>query len=95
MLSEAQIHAEAGIIIGIAMGRDKVKRRKAWRANEDPLGYVLGVEAIVSLVNRASFVTNHGFKNDLHPEYVTAENGTDPGYKSTLHPGSVPPEGGQ
>lgn len=42
----------------------------------------------------APYVTNHGSKCDLHPEYVTAENGTDHGYKSILSPGSVPSEGG-
>ena len=54
MLTEAQVYAEAGVIIGIAMGREKVKRGKAWRANEDPLAYVMAVEAVVSLVQRAA-----------------------------------------
>lgn len=52
-LTEAQVYAEAGVIIAIAMGREKLKRGRAWRANEDPIAYVFGVEAIVSLVNRA------------------------------------------
>ncbi|MES5044508.1 hypothetical protein ABVB72_04445 [Rhizobium nepotum] len=58
-MSEEQIYAEAGRIIQIAMGREKVSRgrgRKAapsWRANEDPLGYWCGVEAIVDLVRAA------------------------------------------
>lgn len=60
MLSERQIYAEAGAIIQIAMGRinqvsgDRRHARKVWAANEDPLGYVMGVEAIVSLVHRAA-----------------------------------------
>jgi len=57
MLTEAQVYSEAGVIIGIAMGREKVKRGKAWRANEDPLAFVIGVEAIVSLVKRAALTT--------------------------------------
>ncbi|QTG13048.1 hypothetical protein G6M86_07250 [Agrobacterium tumefaciens] len=58
-MTEEQIYIEAGRIIQIAMGREKVKRgrgRKAktdWRANEDPLGYWCGVEAIVALVRAA------------------------------------------
>lgn len=54
MLTEAQIYAEAGTIIQIAMGKEKAKRGTAWRANEDPLGYWCGVEAIVSLVQRSA-----------------------------------------
>jgi len=38
-------------------------------------------------------VTNHGSKTDLHPEYVTADAGTNPRVKSDLHPGYVPPGG--
>lgn len=38
-------------------------------------------------------VTNHGCKSDLHPEYVTPEDGTKSGYKSDLHPGNVPSGG--
>jgi hypothetical protein len=54
MLNDAQIHAEAGKIIQIAMGREKVRRKTVWSANEDPLAYWCGVEAIVSLVKRAA-----------------------------------------
>lgn len=63
MLSEAQIYAEAGVIIDIAMGKAKVSRGRGRpsqvmkRANEDPLGYWCGVEAIVSLVNRSALST--------------------------------------
>lgn len=59
MLTEAQIYAEAGIIIDIAMGKEKVSRgrgrksRIVKRAEEDPHGYWCGVEAIVALVERA------------------------------------------
>jgi hypothetical protein len=42
-----------------------------------------------------SDVTNHGCKSDLHPEYVTKQDGTKSGYKSDLHPGNVPSEGGE
>lgn len=63
MLSEAQIYAEAGIIIDIAMGKEKAsfgrgrKARVMKRAENDPLGYWCGVEAIVSLVKRAALAT--------------------------------------
>lgn len=60
MLSDAQIHAEAGRIIQIAMGKinqvagDRRRSSRVWAANEDPIAYVMGVEAIVSLVQRAA-----------------------------------------
>ena len=60
MLSEAQIYAEASNIIQIAMGKinqvsgDRRRSNRVWAANEDPLSYVMGVEAIVSLVHRAA-----------------------------------------
>lgn len=38
-------------------------------------------------------VTNHGSKSDLHPEYVTSDDGTKSGYKSDLYPGNVPSGG--
>ncbi|KNY11867.1 hypothetical protein AKG11_32730 [Shinella sp. SUS2] len=64
MLSDAQIHAEAGRIIQIAMGKinqvsgDRRRCSRVWAANEDPLAYVMGVEAVVSLVHRASTPTD-------------------------------------
>lgn len=59
-MTDAQIYSEAGKIIQIAMGKvnqvtgDRRYSRRVWAANEDPLAYVMGVEAIVSLVKRAS-----------------------------------------
>jgi hypothetical protein len=59
-MTESQIYAEAGRIIQIAMGKenqargDRRRSTRVWRANEDPLAYWLGVEAIVSLVQRAA-----------------------------------------
>lgn len=59
-MNDAELHAQAGRIIQIAMGREKISRgrgRKAktvWRADEDPLAFVLGVEAVVDLVKRAA-----------------------------------------
>lgn len=38
-------------------------------------------------------VTYSGSKSDLHPEYVTEQDGTKSGYKGDLHPGSVPTGG--
>jgi hypothetical protein len=60
-MTEGQIYAEAGRIIQIAMGKEKVKRRRVtvWRANEDPLGYWSGVQSIVALVQRAAMPTEH------------------------------------
>jgi hypothetical protein len=58
-MTDAQIYAAAGRIIQIAMGKEKVSRgrgRKSiinWKADEDPLAYWCGVEAIVSLVDRS------------------------------------------
>ena len=57
-MSEEQIYAEAGRIIQIAMGRGESvgrtrSQKRVWRANEDPLGYWCGVEAIVALVRAA------------------------------------------
>jgi len=63
MLTEAQIYAEAGIIIDIAMGKEKVsfgrgrKSRVVKRAENDPLGYWCGVEAVVALVQRAALAS--------------------------------------
>lgn len=59
-MTDSQIYAEAGAIIDIAMGKEKVsfgRGRKSHvmkKAENDPLGYWCGVEAIVSLVRRAS-----------------------------------------
>ncbi len=59
-MTSEQIHAEAGRIIQIAMGKEKVSRGRGrnavvnWRAEEDPLAYWCGVEAIVGLVERAA-----------------------------------------
>lgn len=60
-LSEAQIYAQASNIIQVAMGKinqvsgDRRRASRVWAANEDPLAYVMGVEAIVELVHRAAF----------------------------------------
>ncbi len=57
-MTEAQIYAEAGRIIHIAMGNEMAgnprRRHKVWRAEEDPLAFWCGVEAIVSLVSCAA-----------------------------------------
>ncbi|OCJ12514.1 hypothetical protein A6U86_05685 [Rhizobium sp. AC27/96] len=72
-MTEAQLYAEASRIIQIAMGKEKVSRgrgRKAvtnWRADEDPLAYWCGVEAIVSLVDLGTLRAklSQEKKNDL------------------------------
>ncbi len=57
-MTEAECYARAGRIIQIAMGQDKVGRTRGqkavWRAEEDPLAYWLGVEAIMALVDTAA-----------------------------------------
>lgn len=59
-MTTEQIYSEAGRIIQIAMGKEKVSRgrgRKAvvsWRAEEDPLAYWCGVQAIVDLIDHAT-----------------------------------------
>jgi len=64
-MTDAQIYATAGRIIQIAMGKEKVSRgrgRKSvtnWKADEDPLAYWCGVEAIVSLVDRSKLEASH------------------------------------
>lgn len=69
-MTDAELHAAAGRIIQIAMGREKISRgrgreaKTVWRADEDPLAYVLGVEAIVDLVNRTSRPTK-GFRQGI------------------------------
>ena len=57
-LSEAQISGRATQIITIAMGTRTMGRGRGTKyirlADEDPLAYWLGVEAILELVNEAS-----------------------------------------
>lgn len=51
--AEAQVYAKASRIITIAMGQDVSGRgrgtRRTWRADNDPLAAVLGVEAIMEI----------------------------------------------
>ncbi|WP_458384938.1 hypothetical protein [Rhizobium pisi] len=57
-MPDEQIYAKAGEIIKIGMGFRYVgagrAREKVWLADEDPLAYWNGVEAIVSLVRHPS-----------------------------------------
>lgn len=52
-MTEAQAYTRAGLIIGIAMGRTITGagrgRKVTHKADEDPLAYWLGVEAIVDM----------------------------------------------
>lgn len=63
-MTEAQIYAEAGRIIHIAMGSEMTgnprRRHKVWSAEEDPLAYWCGVEAIVSLIQRSAAPLDKG-----------------------------------
>lgn len=57
-LTEAQITGRAAQIITIAMGSERVGRgrgtRTIRRADQDPLAYWLGVEAILQLIEDAA-----------------------------------------
>lgn len=57
-MTSEQVYAEAGRIIHTAMGSEMTgnprRRHKVWRAEEDPLAYWCGVEAIVTLVQRSA-----------------------------------------
>lgn len=67
---------EDNVILHTAAGKVLRPRQEG---NQDGLYYATAIRALV---------TNHGSKSDLHPEYVTSEDGTDHGYKSALHPGN-------
>jgi len=55
---DAELYTRAGNILKIAMGKVSVKRgqksRLEWRAEQDPLAFVCGIEAIIALSHRAS-----------------------------------------
>lgn len=57
-MSNAELYTSAGNIIKIAMGKVRVgrgrKARNEWAAEQDPLAFVCGIEAIISLVSRAA-----------------------------------------
>lgn len=57
-MSDAELYTSAGNIIKIAMGKERVgrgrKARNDWSAEQDPLAFVSGIEAILSLVARAA-----------------------------------------
>lgn len=54
-MSDAELYTAAGNILKIAMGKMAVKkgRGSVWKAEHDPLAFVCGIEAIVSLVHKA------------------------------------------
>lgn len=56
-MSESEVYTQAGNILKIAMGKVSVTRgsksRMEWKAEQDPLAFVCGIEAILSLIERA------------------------------------------
>lgn len=55
-MSDAEVYTAAGNILKIAMGKVKVgrgrKARMGWKSEQDPLAFVCGIEAIISLANK-------------------------------------------